>query len=216
MKKKETIFIDSEIMVEINNLCCQGESSKVNDLLKYITPQKVLDKSLDENSLWLAFSFFGGYPYPLKELPKDVVSFWWKQDGELNAVCYISNTDNANFIEAFKLDISEVGRIVFNKTGNGKINKEVHLNNVLSYSGNDYDLMFRLQGETIKCGRPPLIKHDYDLQLIDNLSPYSSVNQRVSDCHEKIEKYYDLYRLGNKKAKQALKASGFNLDAMDN
>jgi hypothetical protein len=89
----------------------------------------------------------------------------------------------------------------------------IDYNDVLGYSGGDYALVFRMSGNTITCGRPPLIKHKYKLPLIPNNIATIANESIESKIHELIEKYYALYRLGNKKAKQALKLSGFNLKA---
>lgn len=133
--------------------------------------------------------------------------FWWKQDGKLNAVCYRSMTDVVRSFEAFGITPLELAGIF-----DGMI---LEHKNVLRYSGDDYALVFRLEGDTITCGRPPLIKHEYELPLIPHDSSAIIMTSTEPEYHELIEKYYTLYRLSNKKAKQALKDSEFNLNPSD-
>ena len=160
-----------------------------------------LDDGLKENSIYYSHAWFMVFPNRTAELPLDMVLFWWKQDDRLNAVCYRSVTDNASFSKAFKLDLAEAER--FYLKPNGNLDNNYHLYDVLEYSGDDYVLVFRLEDDKIISGRPQPIKHEYELKPIVQTGLCVD-SKSALESHEMIEKYYELFHLGNKKAEQAL------------
>ena len=212
-KRYIDIDIDSEIMVEVNNMCSnmcsrRRKSPRVYHLLKHLIPKV----ELDDGFIYYSHAWFI-VPYRPEELPLDMVWFWWKQDERLNAVCYRSTTENAFFKQAFNLDFVETGS--YNLKHSGTLNKNTHLNDVLEYSGDDYVLVFRLEDDEIISGRPQPINHEYELKPIVPVDLLYADSRSVLEYHTMINKYYDLYHLRNKKAKQALQLSGFNLKAKD-
>lgn len=204
-----TIDIDDEIMVEVNNLCSHGKINlcrrrklnKVLTLLNYLKPQEVAGDAIWFNRT----NFHSSYHLVSEGLPREMVSFWWKQDGKLNAVCYRSTSNDDGFIN----------NILFGVTGN--INKEKFLQDVVGHSGNDYAMVFRMEGDTITNGNPPIIKHNLVLKPISIINPFiiglDHLDYFMQNDHVVIEKYYALYHSGNKKAEEALRRSRFNLKA---
>jgi hypothetical protein len=201
------IKIDDEIWVFVNNLCRRRYNrEKVLTLLKYLQPQEV-----SEDAIWYTQTdFHTFYPFSLERLPREMVSFWWKQDGKLNAVCYRSTNSDDSFMKILNIRFKK----------NGNINKEKFLHDVVGHSGDDYAMVFRMEGDKIINGNPPIIEHDLDLEPISIKDPFmfvQSLNEEsfMQNDHVVIEKYYALYRLGNKKAEEALRRGGFNLKAKD-
>lgn len=200
--------VNREIIIEVNNLSRRGKSLGVQTLLKYFTPLKISKLAQDKGNMCCQYlpllrgvGFMG--------IPSHMIMFWWKQDDKVNAVCYRSITDDVNFFDVFGISPS----LAFFEGESLKGGMLIDYNDVLGYSGDDYALVFRIEGNNLTCGRPPLIKHEYELPLIPH---HISVNATIESFdHELIEKYYALYHLGNKKAEEALRRSGFNLKAKD-
>lgn len=76
-------------------------------LLKFLTDQIELNDYLYENRIWFSCMFYQVVPHPPKY---DMVSFWWKQNGVINAICYRSNMGNMTFNKAFNLPYSGITR----------------------------------------------------------------------------------------------------------
>ena len=202
--KTRYIDINCEIMVEINNLCHFNEPHKVKALLKYIIPNW-LNSSIYLRCMNMNLTHGYDSHYNIKQLPKEMVLFWWEDNKVPHAMCYVSTKEDANFRDAFSIDFShtndndcdpdELGWYYF-------IREETNLPNVLNYSGTEYVLVFRMVGGCVTCCNPPLIRHNYRLQPL-------SVPGNKSPTY--YEKYYDLYHTGNWNAKHAIERGGFNL-----
>ena len=132
--------------------------------------------------------------------------FHWEDNGTPQMLCYISVSDNASR-RIFQLDYANTND---NDWGThhwgewGLVQKDINLDEIINYAGPDYKLMFRMVGDSITCGNPPLIRHKYRLRTLripcNNMSP------------EYIEKYYDLFHTGNWNARHAIERGGFNLN----
>lgn len=226
----QTIEINTEIMVEINNLCHFNEPWKVANLLKYMIPDWFKDGS-EGNCIYLRHIYLRHSPDPYSSvvyegLPSHLLLFCWKEKGILHSNCYVSVAENPEFRKAFHLDFSgmddqdcdpdELGWYYFM----GKTN---NLESIVNYSGTEYTPVFKMEGDNIKCFRPPLIRHHYrlpdfkDLEINTGydalrllLESKGSIKKAKSTIE--YEKYMDLYHSGNWNAKHAIERGGFNLN----
>lgn len=211
-----TIEINTEIMVEINNLCHFNEPRKVADLIKYMIPQWYKDGKADK-CIYLRHIYLRHSPNPYSSviyegLPSHILLFCWKEKegvlhskDVLHSKCYVSVAENPEFRKAFHLDFSgmddqdcdpdELGWYYFM----GKTN---NLEHIVNYSGSEYIPVFQLIGNSITCCRPPVIRHKYQLETLK--SPCND--------YELKQKYYDLLHTGNWNAKHAIERGGFNLN----
>lgn len=194
------VDINTELLVEINNLCHFKESNKVRCLLKYIIPGGLHNG--DHTLYYREMRLKSGN----LELPNDMVLFWWTESGIPHVVCYRSLSEALRSREAFRIDFSdtddndcdpdELGYYYF-------IGRDTNLGNVVDYAGTDYVPVFRLDGDVLTCCNPPLIRHKY------RLAPLTMPGDRAPEFYEK---YYDLYHTGNWNAKHAIERGGFNLN----
>ena len=195
-----TVDIDTEILVEINNLCHFNEYYKVRPLSKYIVPGWLHDG--DHTLFFREMRLKSGN----LDLPNDMVLFWWTERGIPHVVCYRSLSEDSRSREAFRIDFSdtddndcdsdELGDYYF-------IDRDSNLCHVIDYTGADYARVFQMDGDVITCCHPPLIRHKY------RLAPLTMPGDRSSEFYEK---YYDLYHTGNWNAKHAIERGGFNLN----
>lgn len=232
-----TIEINTEIMVEINNLCHFNEPRKVADLIKYMIPQWYKDGKADK-CIYLRHIYLRHSPNPYSSviyegLPSHILLFCWKEKegvlhskDVLHSKCYVSVAENPEFRKAFHLDFSgmddqdcdpdELGWYYFM----GKTN---NLERIVNYSGTEYTPVFKMEGDNIKCFRPPLIRHHYrlpdfkDLEINTGydalrllLESKGSIKKAKSTIE--YEKYMDLYHSGNWNARRAIERGGFNLN----
>lgn len=201
------IEIDTEIMVEINNLCHFNEVAKAANLIKYMIPKRYVEAKNESSCIYLRNIYLRHLPNPYssvvyEELPKDMALFCWKENGTLHGICYVSVSDNSDFRKAFQInfdgmddndcDPDELGWYYF-------MDKGLNIDNIFNYSGLEYVPVFRLIGDDITCCRPPVIRHKYRLKTLN----------KPCDDYALKEKYYDLYHSGNWNAKRALERGGF-------
>lgn len=210
--KTRYIDINCEIMVEINNLCHFNEPHKVKALLKYIIPNwfgsSVYLRCMNMN---LTHNDSGSR---IKQLPKEMVLFWWVDSRIPHAMCYVSTKEDANFRDAFSIDFShtndndcdpdELGWYYF-------IRKDTNLPNVLNYSGTEYVSVFRMEGNEIVTCAPPLIRHEFHLMPLR----IPGDDFCLGAAPKYFDKYYDLYHTGNMNARRAIEQGGFNLDVVN-
>jgi uncharacterized protein (DUF1810 family) len=204
----QVIEINTEIMVEINNLCHFNEPWKVANLIKYMIPQWFMDSKVESNCIYLRHIFLRHSPEPCSSviyegLPQDMTLFCWKQNGIFYSICYISVVEDADFRKSFHLDFDgmddqdcdpdELGWYYFM----GKTN---NLYNIVNYSGFEYAPVFRLTGDAIICCQPPVIRHKYRLRTLNT----SCGNYAL------IQKYNDLAHSGNWNAKRAIERGELN------
>jgi uncharacterized protein (DUF1810 family) len=207
-KNPPIIEINTEIMVEINNLCHLNEVRKVETLLKYMIPKWYRDSKSEDSCIYFREIYLKHSPEPRSSviyegLPKEIALFCWKEEGVLHGVCYVSVVEDASFRSAIQInfegmddqdcDPDELGWYYF-------MAKKINIDNVVNYSGSEYAPVFRIDGDTITCCKPPIIRHKYRLK---------SLSARCDDYSLK-EKYHDLYRTGNWNAKHAIERGGFN------
>ena len=102
--KSQIIDIDTEIILEINNLCHFDEKQKMFGLLK---KYRFLD--IHEGNCGICISTI--VLQQLERLPKNMVLFKLDDDGISNMLCFVSMSDNANIQNAFNLEeVSSVFR----------------------------------------------------------------------------------------------------------
>ena len=201
--EKQTISIDTEMILEINNLCHFDESRKMYALLK-----KYFFTDTHSGNWGIMFKIFK--LQPLEGIPRNMLLFHWDNNGEPHLWCYMSNSNDA-YYQSFNFDYSNTNG---NDFGNhrlgeyGFIQKDINLSKILDYSGSDYVPMFRMDGDKIVCCNPPLIRHKYRLKSLyvpgDNFA--------LQKKPEFFDMYYDLYNSGNWNAKHAIERGGFNLN----
>lgn len=196
------IEINTEIMVEINNLCHFNEVWKVKNLLKYMIPKWYKDAKNEVSCIYLREIYLKHSPESRNStvhdgLPKEMVLFCWKEEGVLQSICYLSVIEDSDFRKAFHInfegmddqdcDTDELGWYYF-------MDKQLNIDNIVNYSGSEYVPVFRIVGDTITCCEPPVIRHKYRLR------PLSA----RCDDYSLRQKYYDLYDSGNWNAKRAI------------
>lgn len=188
--KSQIIDIDTEIILEINNLCHFNEKQKMFGLLK---KYRFLD--IHEGNCGIYIRTF--VLQQLEGLPKNMVLFKWDDDGISNILCFVSMSDDANIQQAFNLEGSSCC-----------IQRDLNLHKIVTYSGPDYTSMFHMVGDDITCCNPPLIRHKY--RLMPLYIPGDDFCLRAEP--EYFNKYYDLYHTGNWNARHAIERGGFNLN----
>ena len=201
--KSKIISIDTEIILEINNLCHFNEPRKMYGLFKkYLFPESV------EGNWGVYFKTFESQR--LEGSPKQLLFFHWETDGTPQLLCFMCAVDKPSY-SVFDFDYANTNS---NDFGNhrlgeyGWVKKVLNLNKIINYSGSDYVPMFRMDGDSITCCNPPLIRHKY--RLMPLFVPGSNF---VFDTKpEYFDKYYDLYHSGNWNAKHAIERGGFNLN----
>ena len=193
------ISIDTELILEINNLCHFNEARKMYGLFKkYLFTDK---HSGNWGILLKTYNL-----QRLEGIPRNMLVFHWEDDGTLHLFCFMSASDNASY-NLFGFDYANTNGNDFGNHRLGKygsIQKNINLDKIINYAGPDYKLMFRMVGDSITCGNPPLIRHKYRLRSLR--IPCNNVDT------EYIEKYYDLFRTGNWNARHAIERGGFNLN----
>ena len=201
--EKQTISIDTEMILEINNLCHFCESHKMYSLLK---------------KYFFTDTHFGNWGIMLKTfklqrlegIPRNMILFHWNDNGTPHLWGYMSISDEA-YYQSFNFDYSNTNGNDFgdHRLGEyGFIQKDKNLNKILDYSGSDYVSMFRMDGDKIVCCNPPLIRHKYRLKPL--YVPGDNFAIKKSPVY--FDKYYDLYHSGNWNAKYAIERGGFNLN----
>ncbi|MBO4531862.1 MAG: DUF1810 domain-containing protein [Paludibacteraceae bacterium] len=231
-KSHKIIEINTEIMVEINNLCHFNEPLKASKLIKkYMIPDCIFDCILKGEMLgtiylrqiYLRNSPVRGSAEIYEELPWDMFLACWNDSGEFHCVCYLSVEEKASFSEAFHIDFDgvndndcdpdELGWYYF-------VNKDQNISSIVNYSGTEYTPVFKMEGDSICCLRPPLIRHHYRLPVFKDLdinTGYDALRLlleskgeiRKSKSTIVYEKYMDLYNSGNLNAKHAIKRGKF-------
>jgi len=203
--KSQIIDIDTEIVLEINNLCHFNESRKLYGLFKkYLFPD---DQRIHHfrNSDYLPRTDLGNWGIMVKAfdlqrmegIPENMLCFYWADDGVQHLHCFISISNNASY-KVFDFQLRECW----------PIQKDINIDKILNYSGSDYASMFRMVGNDITCFNPPLIRHKY--RLMPLYIPGDDFCLRAKP--EFFDKYYDLYHTGNWNAKHAIERGGFNLN----
>lgn len=225
-----TIEINTEIMVEINNLCHFNEPLKASKLIKkYMIPDFILSGGM-MGTIYLRHIFLRKSPILggieiYEELPLDMFLACWDESGVFHCICYLSVEEKASFGEAFHInydgvndndcDPDELGWYYF-------VDRGLNLSSIVNYSGTEYTPVFKMEGDNIKCFRPPLIRHHYrlpdfkDLEINTGydalrllLESKGSIKKAKSTTE--YEKYMDLYHSGNWNARHAIERGGFNL-----
>lgn len=203
--KSQIIDIDTEILLEINNLCHFNEPRKMYGLFKkYLFPdnQKIHHFG---GCMYLPRTDPGNWGINLKvfhlqqmeNIPENMLCFYWADDGIPHLHCFLSVSNNASY-EVFNFQLRDCW----------PIQKDVNIDKILNYSGPDYKLIFRMDGDSITCCNPPLIRHKY--RLMPLFVPGSNF---VFDTKpEYFDKYYDLLHTGNWNARHAIERGGFNLN----
>lgn len=229
-KSPTIIEINTEIMVEINNLCHFNEPLKASKLIKkYMIPDFILRGGM-MGTIYLRQIYLRKSPIRYNteiygELPWDMFLACWNDSGEFHCICYISVEEKASFREAFHInfdgvddndcDSDELGWYYF-------VNKVQNISSIVNYSGTEYTPVFKMDGENISCLRPPLIRHHYRLPAFKDLeinTGYDALRLlfesegRIKKTKFTIEyeKYMDLYNSGNWNAKHAIERGKFNL-----
>lgn len=188
--KSQIIDIDTEIILEINNLCHFNEKQKMFGLLK---KYRFLDIHEGNCGIYISTIVL----QQLEGLPKNMVLFKWDDDGISNTLCFVSMSDNANIQNAFNLEGSSCC-----------IQRDLNLHKIVNYSGSDYTPMFRMVGDDITCCNPPLIRNKY--RLMPLYVPGDDFCLCAKPQH--FDKYYDLLHTGNWNARHAIERGGFNLN----
>ena len=230
-KETTIIEINTEIMVEINNLCHFDEPLKASKLIKkYMIPDFILRGGM-MGTIYLREIYLRKSPIRrniefYKELPWDMFLACWNESGEFHCICYLSVEEKASFGEAFHInydgvddndcDSDELGRYYF-------VSKCLNISSIANYSGNEYTPVFKIEGDNISCFRPPLIRHHYRLPVFKDpeintgydalrllLESQGSIKKAKSTIE--YEKYMDLYHSGNWNARHALERGGFQLN----
>lgn len=197
--KSMVISIDTEMILEINNLCHFNESQKMYALLK-----KYFFSDTHSGNWGIMLKTFN--LQCLEGIPKNMLLFHWDDNGTAHLWCYMSQSNDANY-HLFNFDYSNTNGNDFgdHRLGvYGFIQKNINLSKILDYSGTHYVPLFRMDGDKIVCCNPPLIRHKYRLKPL-----YIPGDGKES---EYFDKYYDLYHTGNWKAKEAIERGGFNLN----
>ena len=201
--EKYIISIDTEMILEINNLCHFNEPQKMFALLKkyFFTGTHSGNWDIMLNTFKLQ---------RLEGIPRNMLLFHWEDNGTPHLWCYMSQSNDADY-HSFHFDFSNTNG---NDFGNhrlgeyGFIQKDINLSKILDYSGSDYVPLFRMDSDKIVCCNPPLIRHKYRLKPLyvpgDNFA--------LEKKPEFFDKYYDLYHSGNRNAKYAIERGGFNLN----
>lgn len=230
-KKTTIIEINTEIMVEINNLCHFNEPLKASKLIKkYMIPDFILRGGMME-TIYLREIYLRKLPIRggieiYEELPWDMFLACWNESGEFHCICYLSVEEKASFGEAFHInydgvdgndcDPDELGWYYF-------VSKCLNISSIVNYSGTEYTPVFKMEGDNIICFRPPLIRHHYKLPAFKDLeinSGYDALRlllesegkSKKSKSTIEYEKYMDLYHSGNWNARHALERGGIKLN----
>ena len=208
-KETPVIEINTEIMVEINNLCHFNESRKAARLIKYMIPQWYVESKHEDNCIYFRSISLYRSPDPYNEavykgLPQEMALFCWKAEGILHSICYVSVEEGVDFLKAFHLDFEGMDGQDCDRDELGwyyYMDKAINIENIVNYSGSEYIPVFRIVGEAVECCNPPVIRHKYRLR----------VPNKSDGDYESLQKYYDLALSGNWNAKRALDRGGFNL-----
>lgn len=202
-EEKGYVSIDTEMILEINNLCHFNESQKMYALLK-----KYFFTDTHSGNWGIMLKTFN--LQRLEGIPRNMLLFHWDDNGTPHLWCYMSKSNDA-YYHLFNFDYSNTNG---NDFGNhrlgeyGFIQKDINLSKILDYSGPDYVPMFRMDGDMIVCCNPPLIRHKYRLKSL--YVPGDNFALKKSPVY--FDKYYDLYHSGNWNAKHAIERGGFNLN----
>lgn len=201
--EKQTISIDTEMILEINNLCHFNESQKMYAVLK-----KYFFSDTHSGNWGIMLKTFK--LQRLEGIPRNMLLFHWDDNGIPHLWCYMSKTNDAHY-NSFNFDYSNTNGNDFgaHRLGEyGFIQKDINLSKIIDYSGSDYVPLFRMDGDKITCCNPPLIRHKYRLESLyvpgDNFA--------LQKKPEFFDMYYDLYHSGNWNAKHAIERGGFNLN----
>lgn len=224
------IEINTEIMVEINNLCHFKEAQKALKLIKkYMIPDFILRGGM-MGTIYLRQIYLRKSPIRCntefyEELPWEIFLACWNDSGVFHCICYLSVKENANFRTAFQInhdgmndndcDPDELGWYYF-------VTKDLNITNIVNYSGTEYTPVFKMEGELISCFNPPLIRHHYKLPTCKDLNINTGIDAlslllesggqiKKSESTIEYEKYLDLYHSGNWNAKHALERGGVHL-----
>ena len=201
--KSQIISINTEMILEINNLCHFNESRKMYGLFKkYLFPDH-------HSGNWGIYIKTFELQH-LEGIPRNMLIFHWEDDGVPHMLCLMSASDNASY-SVFGFDYANTNGNDFGDHRFGEylsIQKDINLDKILNYSGLDYKPMFRMVGDEITCCNPPLIRHKYRLKPLR----IPGTNFVFDGEPGYFDKYYDLYHSGNWNAKHAIERGGFNLN----
>ena len=203
--KSQIISIDTELILEINNLCHFKESRKMYGLFeKYLFPA---DAHSGNWGIYIkTFEL-----QRLEGIPRTMLVFHWEDDDVSHLLCFMSASDSASY-SVFGFDYANTNGRDFGNHCMGEyasIQKDINIDKILHYSGSDYTPMFRMAGDEITCCDPPLIRHKYRLKPLRIPGSNFALESSKPEC---FDKYYDLYHSGNWNAKHAIERGGFNLN----
>ena len=217
-QEKQFINVDREIMVEIVNLCHFNEPQKLMPLLKYTLPDWV--KNI--NGIYFQDIYLKNDPKSsmiYQELPGNLLVFMWEQEGIAYASCFLSTSDDYKPRDYdFDFDFSDMddNDCDWNELGwYYWMSKDINLDKITNYKGENYVPVFRKIGERIECCTPPLIRHHYRLEPLvepEINTGYDALRLILEDSGQvkkskasiQREKYYDLRDSGNWNAKYAI------------
>jgi uncharacterized protein (DUF1810 family) len=202
-KDGQVVSIDTEMLVEINNLCHFNEMQKMFYLLK-----KYFFKETHSGEWGIFFKSFE--LQHLSGLPKSMLLFHWNEKDTPHLLCFISASESAN-LHSFHLDYSHTNGNDFGSHDYGEygfVEKDLNIEKIVHNTGADFTLMFRMDGDNLTSFLPPLIRHKYHLRPLR----IPGDNFALGKKPEFFDKYYDLYRSGNWNAKHAIERGGFNLN----
>lgn len=197
----QVISIDTEMLVEINNLCHFNEMQKMFVLLK-----KYFFTETHSGGWGIYFKSFE--LQQLSGLPKNMLLFHWNDMDASHLLCFISASESADY-HSFHLDYSHTNGNDFGNHRSGKygsVEKDLNIGKIVNYTGTDYIPMFRMDGNHLTSFHPPLIRHKYHLRPLR----IPGDNFALEKKPEFFDKYYDLYYSGNWNAKHAIERGGFN------